>query len=457
MPSFSSLGKFFGSTASTAAGFAAGVATAPTLAPLIQAIENEAWSLHPDKVPGAGTLALGVAQGQVPVAEAYKWATETGFGKDAMDALVSIANVGPPLGYAFEAWRRGFLTDAEFTTALHRTGLESQWYPALTKLKERLLDPADLARGIHKGLIPDPGLLAVPAPTGEGNVKAYPVYPIDGKAAAAGFGYTLDDLGVLVGLQGNPMGAHEAAQAQFRGIIQPVDYDRAIAEGNTRNEWGDAIREQSRQILTSHEYIEARLRGWLTTDAEMYAGTAKHGMTQPDTDLLFEVSGRPLSFHQVWIGLQRGGTYDGPTDQIDPAFLSALRQSNIRPEYYNLAWAQRYNYPAPFVLKALVAGGLPEADALQVLKFEGYEPTFAQRMVDLWGAGKGPTSDKHVSSSQTSLVTAARKAYVGGAANEQESRAALTAAGISAASQDSLLKLWDAQRALETLPPPPAA
>lgn len=353
MPSFKGLSKFFGSTASTAAGFAGGVAVAPALIPLVRAIENEAWSLHPDVPPDAKTMAQGVAQGQVSKADAYKWASQNGFGKPQMDALVNVANTGPALGYAFEAWRRGLLTDNEFQTALTRTGLETQWYPALKALKTRLLDPADLARGIHKGLIPDPGLLAVPAPSGTGKVNAYPVYPIDALAAAQGFGYSKDELGVLVGLQGNPMGAHEAAQATFRGTIEPVDYERAIAEGNTRNEWGPAIFEQSRAIPSPTNYVEAGIRTRITPDA-MYAGAARHGMTHEDTDLLFAIHGRPATPHQVLIGLRRGGVYNGPTDHIDPAVIQSMRDANLRPEYYNLVAAGLELYPPLFQLNNLV-------------------------------------------------------------------------------------------------------
>src|SRR5262249_51854670 len=147
--------KFFGNAASTAAGFAAGEATAPALAPILQQLKNEAWSVHPDKPPDAATMALGVAQGQVAPKQAAAWAAENGFGGDVVAAMVNVANVGPAPGYAYEAWRRDFLSDAEFATALKRTGLEDQWFDAMKRLKLAVLDPADLARGIHKSLIPD--------------------------------------------------------------------------------------------------------------------------------------------------------------------------------------------------------------------------------------------------------------------------------------------------------------
>jgi hypothetical protein len=434
VPSFSALGKFFGNTASGAAGYAAGLATAPTLAPVLEKVTQETWQLYPDKLPDALTLAEGIAQGQVAKATAYAWAAKHGFGKDAMDALVNIANVGPGLGQAFRLWRRGKIDDDGFARAAKRLGLEQEWITALLKTKLDPLDPADLARAIHRGLIPDPGLLAVPTPTGVGKVPAYPVYDIDALAEALAAGYDRDHLGALVGMQGNPMGAHEAAQATFRGVIDKVDFDRAVAEGNTRNEWGEPIYEQTRAIPSVTNYVEAFVRGWITKP-EMVAGAARHGMTAEDAEIEFLIHGRPLSWHQVWIGLQRGGVYDGPTDQIDPAFLKSLRESNIRPEWYNLAWAQRYNYPAAFVLRKLATDGdITEAETEQILLYEGWEPTLARKVAAKWSGGT-------TAAAKTKTLTAAeiRAAEHKGAITHADALARLEAEGYSQADAEIYL------------------
>ena len=76
-----------------------------------------------------------------------------------------------------------------------------------------------------------------------------------------------------------------------------------------------------------------------------------------------------------------GGTYDGALTGIDPAFLKGLRESDIRPEWYSLAWAQRFTYPAAFVLRALAqAGDLTQAEVEEILLFEGWEPTLARKV-----------------------------------------------------------------------------
>jgi len=93
--------------------FGLGTAARPALEPFAQSLANEAWSSHAVLPPDAIYLAQGVAQGQVAKDAAYSWAKQQGFDTAQMDALVNIANVGPPLGLAYEAWRRGQLSDAD--------------------------------------------------------------------------------------------------------------------------------------------------------------------------------------------------------------------------------------------------------------------------------------------------------------------------------------------------------
>ena len=444
--------RFFGGAGSTAAGIAIGATAVPALAPAAQEIVNEAWSLHPNKPPDAFTLAEGVAQGQVDEATAREWAHATGYSDTAFTALIDIANVGPGLAQAYRMWRRGQIGEDGFRRAVKRSGLEGEWIDDLAQLKEEVLDPADLARGIHRGLVPDPGLLKGELPTGVGNVPAYPVYPIDALKEAAAAGFDHDHLGVLVGLQGLPMGSHEAAQALFRGVLEENDYLRAIAEGNTRNEWADAIKEQSRAIPSVTNYVEGRVRGWLT-DAEMNAGTARHGMTPEDTHLEFLIHGRPLSWHQVFIGLRRGGKYDGATGDLDPAFLKALEESNIRPEWYALAWAQRYSYPSAFILRSLTeSGDITAAEAHEILLFEGWEPTLAAKVSAKWGENAGTAGgvkpNPWVDKANTQLWTATHKAYKGGGTDAAGARQRFDLIGVPAEAQDAVLARWDSEKAL---------
>ena len=189
-----------------------------------------------------------------------------------------------------------------------------------------------------------------------------------------------------------------------------------------------------------------------------YAGTALHGMSAADSDRLFLVTGRPLAVHQITTGLARGGVFQPEPGEITDPFEAAVHEANIKPSYYDLAIANKYTLPSAFVLKALAtAGDLTQAETEQLLLEIGWPPDLALKVSTVWTAAKTGTANKHVTSSTTSLVTAARKAYIGGAANEQQARTALAAAGETVPNQDKLIALWNAQRALEQLPPPAAA
>jgi hypothetical protein len=186
--------------------------------------------------------------------------------------------------------------------------------------------------------------------------------------------------------------------------------------------------------------VEARVRAW-ATDEEMYAGTALSGMTEEDTALLFKITGRPLSFRQVFIGLRRGGVYNGPTDHIHPAFLKALEESNVRPEWYNLAWAIRESYPSAFVIRFMAQGGdLNAAETEQILLYVGWPESLAKTVAGRWAA-TGTTGGKK------DTVTLLETEYEGGQMTETEYRKALATLGYTGTVQDHLVALGNARRA----------
>lgn len=67
----------------------------------------------------------------------------------------------------------------------------------------------------------------------------------------------------LVQLTGDAPGPGDLAVALRRGIIDRKRYDRGIAQGRLRNEWGDTIRELSIQLPSPIEPLEALLEGQL--------------------------------------------------------------------------------------------------------------------------------------------------------------------------------------------------
>jgi len=487
------LGGIAGNAAGETVAFAAGRAGSETLSPIAEAVSQKAWSVAPIKLPAAQFLALGVAQGQVDPDEAKGWALKQGFGDAQWAAMVNIANVGPALGAAYQAWRRGLLTDDEFTTALNRTGLEPQWYAALKGLKEELLDPAEIAKAIHRGIIPGEGLLITEPPSTPGKVPMVPPSSIDALTEAAGSGIDSERLRVMVGNAGLPPGIVQMLQLLNRDVITEDDFQRGVGESNLRNEWGPAIVALRRHVLTAHEYAELRVRGWID-DQAMYAGTALSGMTEDDTKLLFELLGRPIALHQVTKGLARGGSYGGDYAGVPEPFRTALEQSNVRPEWGNLDFAaNQYTWPSFFVLKPLTASGVLTVDeTTSILEWSGWEPSLAAKtaasfvgssssaklpteaqLAQQYEAGQidrptyvkdleargysadnaekvaAATDAKPLISARTSVLSKLRNGVVGGSISAAQATAELEKTTVSPATIPTLVAAWEHEYAIE--------
>jgi hypothetical protein len=436
-----------GSTPGIIVGVGVGAAAAAAIEPIIEPARQQAWHDNPFKLLDSGTLARLVAQGGIELGDAQTEARLEGISADKLNALVYLAQTVPGWGQLLELFRRGRTRSggdstfrALFEHALTKNGLDQRYLPPLESLSIDRLDPAVIANAIVRGLMDPPFDLPQPPPSEVGKIKAFPKSSLDAEAEALAHGIDRDRLFVMTAIDGRPMSPEGAASATFRNIIERVDYDRAISEGDVRNEWADAIFDASRQIPTAHDYVEGKLRNWIGTD-EMNAGAARHGMTEEDTNLLFLISGRPIAYRQVFIGLRRGGVYDGPTDAIPQPALKSMQESNIRPEWYNLAWAQRYTYPSAFVLRALTqAGDITGAQAHDILMYEGWDPDLAASVSKAWSTGGG-TSAK----SQTKAELLAE--YEGGYIDEAEYRTALAALGYSGQALDLEVELGNARLA----------
>lgn len=411
------LGRFFGKTASEGAAYAFGVATGPVLAPATERIRQEAWQQYPDRALSHGEAAGIVAED----VEAMPWGIAEselyGVGEERFRALVGEALNAPGVPELLIAWRRGLIDEATFTHGLRKAKLEPRWDAPLKALRDVLLTPSELANARQQGF----------------------VTPARQRDEAERQGVDNERAEIQYELSGLPPGPATMQEAVNRGLTDRATFDQAIREGHTKTKYTELLWSLKRRILSPVDYINGRLRGWIT-DAEMYAGTAQHGLDRADTDLMFRTHGRPISFRQVFIGRRRGGTYDGPTGEIDDAFLASLRQSDIRPEWYHLAWSQRYTYPSAFVLRALTSTGeLSAQETEQVLLFEGWEPGFARKVAERWAA-------VDVTGSKALTRAELLAEFEGGFISEAQFRSALATLGYTGAQQTLEVELGNARR-----------
>jgi hypothetical protein len=410
----------------TAVGTAIGVGVSGALTPGVQELINEANSQFPLKPPSYFMLAEGVAKGRVDADWAREWAKNQGISNDAFNRLVEVARIGPGLDVAFQLWRRKIIDPAGFAEAVKEETISADWLPRLEELHDVLLSPAELANARQQEFIADDRLHS------EGELQ----------------GYTNERMDLLYKMAGLPPGPMEGLEMLRRNIPLPDGYAGLIAEGHTKTKYTDAFLALENHILSGHELAGLVLRGWLT-EAEGAALAKLDGWDTPQFHQLVLNRGRPATTHQVHIGFARGGRLAEAGNDEQATFKRAIQESDIRPEWFDILWAQRYTYPSAFVTRALTQDGtFDEAQAEQILLFTGWEPTLAKQTATKWAAPSGTTTAKWAGRAQTRLFTTAHNEYMVGHIDEAQARALLTELGALVAESDQTIRLWDAEQAI---------
>lgn len=222
-------------------GGAIGAAARTAIEPQIEPARQKAWANNTFRILELEALAELVAQGLVDLDEVLDEAKRNGYDENRIQAVAAMLQRAPNESTAQDLRRRHKISGEQLRHAFAKAKIEPQYWEALADLVDERLSPQVVALAIVRGLIEDPGILPVGPPDAVGNVPAFPVFNIDAVDEAASSGFNLDRLSVLTGIAGRPMGPEAAAAATFRGILERADFDRAIAEGDVRNEWADSI------------------------------------------------------------------------------------------------------------------------------------------------------------------------------------------------------------------------
>ncbi len=419
-------GKFFGNTVSEAAGFAAGVAVSPILHPAVRDLENEANSKHPSRVLDAGTAASIVAED----VEQRDWgaseAIQTGVSGDRFDALLGEALNAPGLSELFETWRRDLIDDTAFTHGLRKAKLEPRWDAPLKALKARLLTLSDLANARQQGFVSTDQQHAESALQG-----------LDAGRAD-----------ILFELSGLPLGVETMQQAVNRGLVDRLTFEQAVREGHTKTKYTDLAYALRQPVLHATDYAGLYLRGWIT-EAEMNTGGALTGYTPDQMHLLYLNRGRPAAPGQMATAAARG--IDGPkgTPVDRDQFLTAIKQSDIRPEYGPLLWDSRFLYPPLFQITRLVQAGAIDADTAKEWAIKDrYPPEVVAPLHTYWqGLTTGPAAN-HVTKAQTQLWGTTHRSYIAAEIDDPTALTKLGEAGVAQAERQHVLDTWANEREL---------
>lgn len=453
---------------------AAGVVLEPALEPKRQ----DAWLQSLAAIPDPTVLARLVAQGLCTEAQAAPFAARNGFDGNKFGALVQLELRAASFDEILRLWQRDKALEPLVDHALAKAQVEEQYWGPLKELYTTRI-PADLLAFAHqRGIIDNPvvpelgeRLIPVSAPTteavdiaGEPSPIRQGQIPLDVLKEFQATGWDGIRAAVNARARGLPPAPGELLSLVNRGTISVSEYYAGIGEGDTRNEWRDYLLTLRRRLLTGHEYAEAYVRGWLPNLQAVYDGAALSGYEQQDADLLYKISGRPISLLRITQAEARGGHFAPlPGETTDP-YRASMEQSITRPEWYPLLDALHYEYPGAFIVRTLLKeGAIKPEDAqdgtpggLNLLLGIGWRPDLAKLVADYYGA-QGKTTDPHVKSSITSAITTLRKDVTTGKIPAASAATTLAALGVAKPVADELLAVWATTAAIgaPTGPPPP--
>ena len=444
------IARLLGRGAAETAAFAAGIAIGPTLAPEIEFLKNESWAAVTSKALDAGTAAEIAAEDVDRYPDMEQQAAYNGIAAQLFRDLYGVVLTAPGDGELLQMLRRATITEDDFAHGLRKGKRETRWDDAIRDLLHVYLSPDILAVMLQRNVIPNQGQLPGVELDTTGRVPRFPHVPIDAYAMAKTFGWSQDQLDAQTRIQGLPPGMDLVARLVFRDVLDRGDFNLAAEQSNRRVEWADFEFEGYREILTTHIAAELELRGYLTR-AQRLDLTRQHGMTDANSDLLYNVLGRGLSLHAAFIGTRRGGTLNGPTDAIPEWALYQLQRGNLRPEVFNLAWAGRHTLPSAFVIRSLLTdGALSEADGETLFLHSGWPTDLAAKVAKHYAAKSGGSPDPLVSKADTQLWTALHRSYIAGDTDDAAATPILHELGATADGVPVILARWAAERALKS-------
>lgn len=443
-------------------GGAVATAAADGVRPVLEPVRQQAWLANQLRVLEPGVVAELVAQALVDLGAAKDEAARNGWNENRLQALVHLAQVAPAIADARSMRRRGVIGLDDLHHVYAKGKVEPQYWNDLDALLQQLLSPAEVAGAVQQGhlanngILPDlsthtpppPGYTAPPAPDSQPPTDV-PLTQIglDPVVEAAGSGVELERLQVLANLAGLPPGPHDLLQMWNRNEISEEAVDAGLREGHLKTKWSQAFKRMRWAVLSPQEYASARLRTWVTAE-ESYIGGALTGHTKEQMDLLFLNRGRPASPTQMWRAWARKviGPRGVPADF--PDHQKAIAISDIRPEYAELLWGIRFNFPSLFQLGRLVqAGAIDPATAAEWAGFNLYDPAVVDALTVYWrtiypgGAAGAGASGKELTKAELS------DEYAGGYISRDEYSSALQQLGYAGAALALELELGDAQQA----------
>lgn len=300
-------------------------------------------------------------------------------------------------------------------------------------------------------------------------------------------GYTNVDADRYAELGGEPPAPEVLYGAFRRGLIDEARLRRGIVQGPIRNEWFDVLQAMQLRSMTPDTAGMAVTQGHLTHQrAEEIA--REYGLRPDDMDVIIETSGRPPGVEFATEAFLRGFIDDA---QWEAMFL----ESPIKNRYVPVMRAMRTRLMPQETARSLLAKGvITEQRCAQILTQHGFETQDVEAFIAAATTDRSSaTRDLSLATVRTlyaeqeitaedatgmllalgydaneaqweliladlarlrtyrnAVVTRVRSGYVKGLIGPEEASNTLDALTVPPARRDSLIQIWDIERATVT-------
>jgi hypothetical protein len=441
--------RFFGSSASTAAGFGIGSALGPALSPVTQAVANEVWARYPDRPLTADEAAEAVVRGVLSLDAAEKEALANGFNKAHFATKHALAGQPPGPQQLLELWNRGELDEGDVDKGLRQSRMRPEWYTAFKTLRNVLVPVSDLIRMAVREVF---------TPELRASLDLDADYPPVLTAEAAKLGLSDRDARRYWAAHWDLPSYTQATQMLFRGEIDPAQFDDLLRAQDYAPTWRAKLRNIARAIPSMQDFIRFAVREVYSPDVRARFGqdqdypeqfTAKaalHGLAEEDAKAYWAAHWELPSVEQGFRMLHR--------DEISKADLELLlRAKDVMPFWRGKLESIAYLKPGRIDLRRMLEHGVIDRARVKRGYLDlGYSEQDAETLTDfaveLANKPSASTRQTPTERAQSQLWTRAHSSYLAGEVNEAEARDKLTTAGVSGTDQDGVIRVWKEEREL---------
>jgi hypothetical protein len=442
--------RFFGTTASTAAGYGIGSALGPALNPLTQRVANEQWTAHPFKPLTPEEAAEAVVRDLLTEKQGNIESHKSGLDDDAWRVLRGLAGEPPGAQQLLELWNREQVTEAEVDRGLRQSRMRPEWYPAFKKLRNVLVPVSDLVRMAVREVF-DPEQRAA--------LDLDADYPADLTPEARKLGLSETDARRYWAAHWNLPSYEQASQMLFRGELTQAQFDGLLRALDYAPTWRSKLKTIARAIPTTADFIRFAVREVYSPDVrarfgqdddypeEFTAKAALHGLAEEDARAYWAAHWELPSTEQGFRMLHRDIITKGDLELL-------LRAKDVMPFWRGKLEEIAYLVPGRVDLRRMYAAGVIDRKRVKRGYLDiGYKEAdaealtdFAVALADQSGAAK---ADTHEGKAQLQLWNTLHSAYLAGDATDAVVNAKLPQAGVSAAVVPKVLATWKHEREIQ--------